>query len=72
MDNVSKYCPAELQYLDWSDLNRYLQTLQANRDHLINDASYLRILYQQHLLPSKGESKKEAGCVALFETRMKY
>ncbi|KIP06398.1 hypothetical protein PHLGIDRAFT_128310 [Phlebiopsis gigantea 11061_1 CR5-6] len=52
---------AELQYLDWSDLSRYLQALHTTRDHLINDASYLRILHQQQLLPSKGESKKESS-----------
>jgi hypothetical protein len=52
---------AELQYLDWTDLGRYIQALQASREHLLSDASYLRILHQQHLLPVKGESKKEAG-----------
>ncbi|EKM52689.1 uncharacterized protein PHACADRAFT_101069 [Phanerochaete carnosa HHB-10118-sp] len=52
---------ADLQYLDWADFNKYLQALQAAREHLVNDASYLRVLHQQQLLPVRGEAKKDAG-----------
>ena len=52
---------ADLQYLDWSDLGRYIRELQQSSEHLVNDPSYLRILHQRHLLPVKGEAKKEAA-----------
>ncbi|KAJ3530702.1 hypothetical protein NM688_g7673 [Phlebia brevispora] len=50
----------DLQYLEWSDLCRYVQALQASRQHLSNDAAYLRILHQQHLAPVALEPKKES------------
>ncbi|GJE92911.1 U3snoRNP10 and BP28CT domain-containing protein [Phanerochaete sordida] len=51
----------DLQYLDWSDFNRYIQAVHASHEHLVNDASYLRILHQQQLLPVRSEPKKDAG-----------
>ena len=54
-------CAAELQYIEWSDLCRYVQTVAAAREHLLNDASYLRVLHQQYLTTIKSDSKKEAG-----------
>lgn len=53
----------ELQYLDWSDLSKYVHALHNVKEHLANDASYLRVFHQQHLLTVKSEGKKEAGYV---------
>lgn len=61
MQDVLLSFTADLQYLDWADFNRYIQALEDSREHLVNDASYLRVLHQQHLLPVKGESKKHSA-----------
>ena len=50
---------AELQYLEWSDLCKYVLALQASREHLLNEGAYLRVLHQQHLGLDKLDSKKE-------------
>lgn len=57
---------ADLQYLDWSDFCRYVQSLDRSREHLVNDPSYLRIFHQENLILRKGEGKKESGYVAML------
>ena len=52
-----------LQYLDWADLSRYVQALGEAHEHILNDASYLSIFHQQHLIISKRDSKKDSGYV---------
>ena len=52
-----------LQYLDWADLSRYVQALGEAHEHILNDASYLGIFHQQHLIVSKRDSKKDSGYV---------
>ncbi|KAF9553866.1 hypothetical protein CPC08DRAFT_672807 [Agrocybe pediades] len=49
-----------LQYLDQEDLKRYLSTLVEHRDHFANDASYLKVLHEQHLSRSKTDKKRDA------------
>ncbi|KAK7688534.1 hypothetical protein QCA50_008072 [Cerrena zonata] len=50
-----------IQYLDWADLSKYIQALGDTHEHILNDASYLSIFHQQHLIVSKRDSKKESG-----------
>ncbi|KAF4611649.1 hypothetical protein D9613_003824 [Agrocybe pediades] len=49
-----------LQYLDQEDLKRYLSALVEHRDHFANDASYLKVLHEQHLNRSKTDKKRDA------------
>ncbi|CAA7262090.1 unnamed protein product [Cyclocybe aegerita] len=48
-----------LQYLDQSDLKRYLNDLVGHRDHFANDASYLKVFHEQYLGRAKSEKKKD-------------
>lgn len=72
-ENDSKYsaifvdcCPyshnfsGTLQYLDQDDLKKYLNALVEHRDHFTNDASYLKVFHEQHLVRSKTDKKHDA------------
>lgn len=54
---------AKLQYLDWADFQKYMRAVGESRDHLVHDPEYVRTFHREHLAPSKGESKKNAGYV---------
>ncbi|KAJ2923032.1 hypothetical protein H1R20_g14063, partial [Candolleomyces eurysporus] len=49
-----------LQYLDQSDLQRYLDALLAHKDHFENDGSYLPIFHSHHLTKASGDKKKDS------------
>ncbi len=51
---------ADLQYLEWSDFCRYVQALQASKEHILNDPDYLRVFHQQHLAAVAFEPKKDS------------
>lgn len=63
MNNISI---ASLQYLDWSDLGKYLQILSEHRDHLGKDAAYASLLHHEFLVPSRAEGKKDAKYVVNY------
>ena len=54
---------ADLQYLEWADFCRYIQTLHVNREQLLTDASYLAVVHQQSLATNGSDAKKESGYV---------
>lgn len=49
-----------LQYLDQSDLQRYLDALLAHKDHFENDGSYLPVFHSHHLTKASGDKKKDS------------
>ncbi|KAF8154101.1 hypothetical protein B0H34DRAFT_800000 [Crassisporium funariophilum] len=49
-----------LQYLNQENLKRYLHALVEHRDHFINDASYVKVFHEQHLLRTKTDKKRDA------------
>lgn len=68
----SFFSAADLQYLDWPDFCKYIQTLQQARGHVLNDPSHLSIVHQQHLTSSKADSKKEIGYVLHIQPATYY
>ena len=52
---------AALEYLDWADFQKYVKAITENRDNLVHDSKYLQAFHHDHLGPTKGESKKNAG-----------
>ncbi|KAH9920883.1 armadillo-type protein [Epithele typhae] len=52
---------AQLQYLDWTDVQKYLVALAEIRDPIVHDAEYLQAFHHEHLAQRKGDPKKLAG-----------
>ncbi|TBU55148.1 armadillo-type protein [Dichomitus squalens] len=52
---------AALQYLDWTDFQRYMKAIADNRDNLVHDPEYLQAFHREHLDGIKGESKRTAA-----------
>ncbi|KZT37682.1 hypothetical protein SISSUDRAFT_1062609 [Sistotremastrum suecicum HHB10207 ss-3] len=50
-----------VQYLNWPDVVRYINTIHDRRDHILNDESYLVTLHHDLLNPKRGESSKETS-----------
>ncbi|KAJ7756261.1 hypothetical protein B0H16DRAFT_696293 [Mycena metata] len=51
---------AKLQYLAQSDLKKYLDGLLAHREHIVLDASYVKVFHVQHLARSNADKKKDS------------
>ena len=67
--NLSYHCilfalinfPDHLQYLDWSDLQKYVKAMVELLGHYASDSSYIRIFHHQHLKHNQADSKKDAA-----------
>lgn len=56
-------CIAKLQYLDWTDFQRYVYAIGETRANLEHDPDYLQTFHKGHLSHSKTDTKKNAGYV---------
>lgn len=56
-------CVAKLQYLDWTDFQRYVYAIGETRANLEHDPDYLQTFHKGHLSHSKTDTKKNAGYV---------
>ncbi|KAH9893998.1 hypothetical protein C8Q73DRAFT_694035 [Cubamyces lactineus] len=57
------YGPASthLQYIDWSDFQKYVRAVGEMRNNLEHDPEYLQAFHKEHLGYSKADSKKASG-----------
>ncbi|KAJ8482003.1 hypothetical protein ONZ51_g5640 [Trametes cubensis] len=57
------YGPASthLQYIDWSDFQKYVRAIGEMRNNLEHDPEYLQAFHKEHLGYSKADSKKVSG-----------
>ncbi|CDO68790.1 hypothetical protein BN946_scf184989.g56 [Trametes cinnabarina] len=52
---------SKLQYVDWSDFQKYAKAIGETRDNLVHDPEYLQAFHNEHLGYSKADSKKVSG-----------
>ncbi|KAI9060150.1 hypothetical protein FKP32DRAFT_1760434 [Trametes sanguinea] len=52
---------SELQYVDWSDFQKYTKAIGETRDNLVHDPDYLQAFHNEHLGFLKTDSKKITG-----------
>jgi U3 small nucleolar RNA-associated protein 10 len=57
---------ANLQYLEWMDLRKYIGAMVEHRHHLASDAGYIRVFQRQALTRQKSDTKKDTGYVSYF------
>ncbi|OSD00001.1 hypothetical protein PYCCODRAFT_1479448 [Trametes coccinea BRFM310] len=52
---------SELQYVDWSDFQKYTKAIGETRDNLVHDPDYLQAFHNEHLGYLKTDPKKITG-----------